>query len=615
MPTIGQYDVPAESNAYDTFVDTYVPIPFDEMMKVGMMKQQQQEQTYDALSKTYEDVYNLKYIPNSKDEQYVKSVVIPTAKEIFDKYSTSDLSPITLRQIRRDFNTKIDKNLVKDIQDSYLGWKQHEVQKQKLASEDRLDPYEEDRSSGYNTAVHGVYNNFSVAYSDPIADLQKKFFVPLKESLLRDSKGNLRTTSRGFNVEGVTPEIIQNVVEKNLDTEVATREGRRAISLYRDRYGLTKDQASDKEVLRKAFTEAGEPFIRENLTGSQYPEWMFRDKGEKEKSIPLQPVSMSPQFNLAGIKEGDVPSIEDITGVKQKGFFGKVLAAAKEGFTMGFGTHEEKQSFKTQHEDALDKLFSGNYIRPEDKTPQYKQVEQQAKNFFNYKGKDENQLSDLTKKYIEHFYTKGHSTPVFEIPTDEAAKQSNDLMFNKNNIATNREFYDTDKPLTPTNRMQYSELVDEYPQSKYLYNIVGAIGANNPMFPSGRQVNIYKKDKNDQPTELVKTFFMGPGEGEKDLGRFPHNFHQINYNVQGNRKYNDTFWDGKLGKTVPMEISQERIDFPQGDEFKVDIKFKVDGKSYTFPPKDTSEDRKYFPDTESALATFTNYYRSITRSK
>ena len=69
--------------------------------------------------------------------------------------------------------------------------------------------------------------------------------------------------------------------------------------------------------------------------------------------------------------------------------------------------------------------------------------------------------------------------------------------------------------------------------------------------------------------------------------------------------------DGELFKG----LFNEGKEYLQGDEFKVDIKFKVDGKSYTFPPKDTSEDRKYFPDTESALATFTNYYRSITRSK
>src|SRR4030043_741021 len=124
----------AESNAYDTFVDTYVPIPFEEMMKVGLMKQQQQEQAYDTLSKTYEDAYNLKYIPGSEDERYIKEKVIPTAKEIFDKYANGDLNPITMRQIRREFNTKIDKNLVKDIQGSYEGWKQNEIWKQKLAA-------------------------------------------------------------------------------------------------------------------------------------------------------------------------------------------------------------------------------------------------------------------------------------------------------------------------------------------------------------------------------------------------------------------------------------------------------------------------------------------------
>jgi hypothetical protein len=286
MGDISRYDQPAQSNAQNTFVQTYSPIPFNEMMAVGQMKQQQYEQGMNALMKTYEDTYNLRYIPNTEDEQYIKGQVIPTTKEIFDKYSNEDISdPVVRRQLRQELAQKIDKSKVKDIQDSYIGWMQNEQTKQKLASEDRLDPYEEDKSTGYDTGRNGIFHNISVAYSDPIADLQKKFFQPLKDTLLRDAKGNLKTTSRGYNLEGVTNGIVQNVVDKNLDTEVATREGRRAINLYRDRYGITKDMASDKDVLKKAFTEAGEPFVRESLTGSPYPEWMSK-----------QPKATNPQY-------------------------------------------------------------------------------------------------------------------------------------------------------------------------------------------------------------------------------------------------------------------------------------------------------------------------------
>jgi len=259
--------------------------------------------------------------------------------------------------------------------------------------------------------------------------------------------------------------------------------------------------------------------------------------------------------------------------------------------------------------------MSGNIVQPNEKTLLYKQIEKQAKDMFQYKGNDEKQLSGLTKKYLEHFYTKAHSIPVFELPTEKAASETNDLMFNKNNMSTNREFYDTEKALTPGNRQQYSELVKDYPQSKYLYNVVGAIGANNPMFSSGRQVNIYSKDDKGQPKELVKTYYMGGDEIEKRKGDFAHQFHEINYNIIGNREYDTKYYDYNLGKAIPMNIKQKRVDSLDGDQYKIDIEFNLNNKKYEFRPIDKNGDDLKFQNTEDALMTFKQYYDSITQSK
>jgi hypothetical protein len=64
-----------------------------------------------------------------------------------------------------------------------------------------------------------------------------------------------------------------------------------------------------------------------------------------------------------------------------------------------------------------------------------------------------------------------------------------------------------------------------------------------------------------------------------------------------------------------MEIKQKRIDSLQGDMYKVAVKFKINGKDYVFPPVGVKEENSYFPDTESALMTFKQYYDSITQSK
>lgn len=602
MP-ISRFDQPAQSNALNTFVETYSPIPFNEMMQVGTMKQQQYEQAQNSLMKTYEDTYNLKYIPGSKDEQYIKGHVIPATKEVFDKYSNEDLSdPVVRRQLRMDLSSKVDKSKVKDIQDSWMGWAQNEQVKQKLNEEGKYADYLDKDAGGYDTSVHGVWNFHTPAKLD-YRKQAEEYFNNLEPDSYLNTNGEI--------IRYINPSKVSRTVSGAVQHFKETNEGRQKLREYESTLGVKLSDEESEQVLSQYLNEVGKERLTTQIAGFE-PGY---EKNHLQNQTQAQPVSYSPRFSLAGVTEKEVPTVEEISGVKQKGFFSKVLDVAKEGMTRAFGSAEEKKVIDSQDADALEKLFKGSVVTPEEKTQEYKQIEKQAKNMFQYKGTDEKQLSDLTKKYIEHFYTKDHSIPVYELPTEQAAQESNDLMFNKNNIATNREFYDTDKPLSQGSVMQYSELVDEYPQSKYLYNVVGAVGANNPMFPSGRQINIYKKDDKGQPIELSKTFYMGADEIEKQKGSFSHKFHKINYEIKGDRKYNDTFYDENLGKAIPMEVYQKRVDSLQGNQFKIGVKFKIGNKSYEFPPKGVNEEHSYFPNTESALMTFKQYYDSITQSK
>ena len=121
----------AESNLQQT----YVPIPFDQMMEAGKVMAQQYETGMDALQKVYDDTYNIKYIPGSRDEQYVKQQVIPAAKEVFTKYISQDMgNPIVRRQALMDLNSKIDKNKIQKIQESWGGWSENQKWRQKLLS-------------------------------------------------------------------------------------------------------------------------------------------------------------------------------------------------------------------------------------------------------------------------------------------------------------------------------------------------------------------------------------------------------------------------------------------------------------------------------------------------
>ncbi len=283
MAQVNRYDTPAQSNVLDTFVDTYVPIPFEEMMKIGMMKQKQYEDANDALQKTYEDTYNLKYIPNTPDEEYIKNHVIPTSRQIFDNYSTKDLTdPVVRRQMRNDFNTKIDKARVRDIQDSHSGWVDYQKEYGKLNIEGKTSPYQGDPVRGWDSSKRGVFTIQPKAYVDPVQEIGNDLFKPIHDSTLKkvsDGRGNIFVTS------GVNQDVIDDISVKNLGNYLNRDNVKVKIREVRAITGLTEDQMSDPELVHKyIFQAAGQPYLRQNekvehLLG-------YKDAGKKGSKTP-----------------------------------------------------------------------------------------------------------------------------------------------------------------------------------------------------------------------------------------------------------------------------------------------------------------------------------------
>ena len=84
---VNRYDSPAQ----DRYFNTYVPLPFEQMMPVVAQRQQQLQREQDMLIKTYEDTQNLAYIPGSPDETYVRNYLSKTG-DLVNKYYGQDLS-------------------------------------------------------------------------------------------------------------------------------------------------------------------------------------------------------------------------------------------------------------------------------------------------------------------------------------------------------------------------------------------------------------------------------------------------------------------------------------------------------------------------------------------
>ncbi len=300
MPSITQYDQPAKSE----FINTFSPVPFNELMQAGMMKAKQYESGLEGLMQSYEDTNNLKYIPNSKDEQYIKGVVVPHARQIVDKYANEDLSdPIIRRQMRMELNSGIDRQRIKSIQDSFEGYKQYVGEKMKLQQTGKLSPLEGQPHQNWDTSVQGTFQQLPSEWSDPIKGLQDKYFQGLEGQIVRDHSGVPIADPRGYYTSAITANRIGQETEANLNNALSTPDGQRAVALYRHQFNIP-DTVSDRDVLRQAMLSVGHKYIQDKIVGDQYSEWMTKDKEDKN---PFEGIGRIQGINVknTGIKPTD----------------------------------------------------------------------------------------------------------------------------------------------------------------------------------------------------------------------------------------------------------------------------------------------------------------------
>ncbi len=106
---INLYDRPVASE----FIDTYVPIPFQEIAQAGAARQGRYDVTTQGLNELYDATQALQFIPGSSDEIAKEEYIIPIIEGIRDKYMTKDLSSSLIRrQMSNEMETLIDKELV-----------------------------------------------------------------------------------------------------------------------------------------------------------------------------------------------------------------------------------------------------------------------------------------------------------------------------------------------------------------------------------------------------------------------------------------------------------------------------------------------------------------------
>jgi hypothetical protein len=304
-----RYDTPAQ----DTYRNTYVGLPFQEIMATVGARQAQNDRQQEALLKTFEDTQNLKYIPGTKDEQYVKDY-LAKAGDMVNKYMAADMSdPIVRGQLRRDFNSITNPTRLQDTQLSYANWMSNQKQKASLKEQgqynDILDLAKDPANANFSSENGNVYQYQTNAFKNhrPVAE---QFFNNLGNSIFRDDKGDIAYTKEGYILAGKNQAMTDRVINTRWSDFDNTPEGHDAVTLALKQNGLDDTNPEYRQqVAKKLLQEVAPEFWDETIVGSRAPKATGRGSaaanGIYENTTIDQTMRSSKNFNPFGLRETD----------------------------------------------------------------------------------------------------------------------------------------------------------------------------------------------------------------------------------------------------------------------------------------------------------------------
>jgi hypothetical protein len=243
---VNRYDSPAQ----DRYFNTYVPLPFEQMMPVAAARLSQLQRGQDMLNKTYEDTANLEYIADSKDEAYVKDYLGKTGN-LVDKYISQDLSdPIVGNQMRSEFRKMTDRTRLQNIGTSAANWKQNLKGKAQLEQQGFYDKsIDEDPAVGWDSSK-GVYQYTTPAYKNP---------RPAAEPYFNNMEASDYSDKNGVMWRGITKSDINRVAEAKWGDFADTSEGRLYIKKIAKEQGIDpNDKVERKRIAMEYLKGVGE---------------------------------------------------------------------------------------------------------------------------------------------------------------------------------------------------------------------------------------------------------------------------------------------------------------------------------------------------------------------
>lgn len=251
---VNRYDNPAQAQ----FINTYVPIPFEQLYTLGKQAQDNVNQAlkdYSSALDKWADFTSPSQVDTQAWYNETYGRALPVAEEMA---KNMDLirTPEGRSKIYSIINN-VDRAKLASLRQSAVNLRARQEANARLMELGKFNPeWHNIDFANYDTQKSGIFNDISpLAYKSEV-DLVKPFVDNLKDSFL-GSRG-------GYLISGVTKDQVRAQVNANRSSILNTPEARRHIEVLRNR-GMSAE-AAQKAFLDNIYTAADE-FARTTVSG------------------------------------------------------------------------------------------------------------------------------------------------------------------------------------------------------------------------------------------------------------------------------------------------------------------------------------------------------------
>lgn len=305
---VNRYDTPAQAE----FMNTYVPIPFEQMYNLGQQAKQDVDKAIDTLSNTYDKWSDFRS-PSQVDTQAWYDNTIGRLAPVVNKLS-SNMDYLKSAAGRSELYTALN-NLdyaklgnLKQSRDAMLAGQEY---RQRLAAAGKYNPNWHDVDfSNYDTlGNNAIFDDISPLAYTSIQQMVDPYVSGLKDSFI-NSEG-------GYDYFGVTPDQIAGVVDQNLSGIMTTPEAQQHMTVWmRQNPGATTSDA--QTWFRNKAVQDSQQYARVNrqenrfaLASQEYQQRLAlanasgRGRGNggsngSEEELPPSPALLTDQLAVVG---------------------------------------------------------------------------------------------------------------------------------------------------------------------------------------------------------------------------------------------------------------------------------------------------------------------------